>query len=190
MATGGSQFLLILTSRDVQTATQLAALANRGQEETLRDLQRLVDEGFIVATEGGDVTAYRLTSKGSRPDDVGQHRRVLVVENDVVLRDIVVKVLEHEGYAVLAVTKPVEAVALLQYVTFDLVMTDGFSGTPGAVLVNSTDVLRAAGATPVALFTAHKLDLDAVQAAGFRDFIAKPFQLDTLWHQVKALLAE
>ncbi len=50
--------------------------------------------------------------------------------------------------------------------SFDLVITDSFSKTAGAVLVNVAELRAAAGPTPVVLFTAHKLELDAVLAAG------------------------
>jgi DNA-binding response OmpR family regulator len=71
-----------------------------------------------------------------------------------------------------------------------LVITDGFSTEPGTVFVNTADLIRGAGVTPVALFSAHRLDRERAQAAGFRDLITKPFDLDTLVRQVKVLLAD
>ncbi len=69
-----------------------------------------------------------------------------------------------------------------------MVITDGFSAAPAAVVTNTLDVLAAAGATPVALFTAHRLELAAAHAAGFRDLIAKPFDVEVMERQVRALL--
>ncbi len=54
--------------------------------------------------------------------------------------------------------------------------------------VDSAGVREAAGATPVALFTAHQLDLDAALAMGFRDLIAKPFDLERFEDQIRHLL--
>jgi DNA-binding response OmpR family regulator len=80
--------------------------------------------------------------------------------------------------------------SLLDRLSFDLVITDGFSTEPGTVFVNTADLIRSAGVTPVALFSAHRLDRERAQAAGFRDLITKPFDLDTLVRQVKSLLAD
>ena len=41
------------------------------------------------------------------------------------------------------------------------------------VLVNTADVVRSAGLTPVILFSAHTYNLDVARAAGFRDLIMK-----------------
>jgi CheY-like chemotaxis protein len=97
---------------------------------------------------------------------------------------------EDEGHAVVVCLTPLEAMALLHRVSFDLVITDGFSREPGAVFINTADLIRSAGVTPVALFSAHKLDLELARAAGFRDVISKPFDLDTLVRQVKVLLGD
>jgi DNA-binding response OmpR family regulator len=104
------------------------------------------------------------------------------------IRDLVVDVLEHEGYTVTASVTPMEAARLLDQVDFDLVITDSFSTLPSSSFVSTADVVRSAGLTPVALFSAHTHDLDVAKAAGFSDLIAKPFDLDTMVHQVKVLL--
>jgi DNA-binding response OmpR family regulator len=85
---------------------------------------------------------------------------------------------------------PLHAIALLDEANFDLVITDGFSSVPGAVFASTADVIRGAGVTPVALFSAHTLNRELAGATGFRDLIAKPFDLDTLVHQVKVLLGD
>jgi DNA-binding response OmpR family regulator len=113
---------------------------------------------------------------------------ILLVEDDTSIRDLVTLVLEDEGYAVTASVTPMEATRLLDQMSFDLVITDGFGTLPTAVLVNTADVVRRAGLTPVALFSAHTHDLRVAKAAGFRDLITKPFDLDTFVHQVKVLL--
>jgi DNA-binding response OmpR family regulator len=115
---------------------------------------------------------------------------ILLVEDDALIRDLVVEVLEDEGYTVTASVTPMEATRLLDQGGFDLVITDGFSTLPSSSFVNMADVVRSAGPTPVALFSAHTHDLDVAKAAGFSDLIAKPFDLDMLVHQVKVLLGE
>ena len=113
---------------------------------------------------------------------------ILLVEDDALVRDLVTLVLDEEGYAVTAIGTPLEATQLLDQIPFDLVITDGFSTLPGSTFANTADVVRSAGLTPVALFSAHTHDLDVAKAAGFSDLIAKPFDLDTMVHQVKVLL--
>ena len=99
--------------------------------------------------------------------------------------EVVVTVLEDEGYGVLAAATPSDGVTLLQHATFDVVITDGFSPVPSAVLTNAAEVLQAAGTTPVALFSAHPIDLAAAQAAGFRALIQKPCDIDELLAVIK-----
>ena len=131
-----------------------------------------------AATPGTDLTSV----------DAALPRHILLVEDDASICDLVVEVLEHEGYTVTASVTPMEATRLLDQVGFDLVITDGFSTLPESTFANTADVVRSAGPIPVALFSAHTRDPDVAKAAGFRDLIAKPFDLDTLVHQVKVLL--
>jgi DNA-binding response OmpR family regulator len=115
---------------------------------------------------------------------------ILLVEDDALIRGLVTMVLEDEGYAVTASVTPMEATRLLDQMSFDLVITDGFSRVPGTAFANMADLIRGAGVTPVALFSAHTLDLELAKAAGFRDIITKPFDLDTLVRQVTMLLGD
>jgi CheY-like chemotaxis protein len=186
MVMHGARLLLILASRDAQSAAQLTAAATESPFETLRELRRLVEWGFVIVADEVGVAVYRLTPKGVRADD--PNRRILLVEDDLVLRELVVTILEDEGYAVIASRAPVEAAELLDHISFDLVITDGFSRTGAAVFTSTADLLRAAGSTPVALFSAHTLKTDTALAAGFRDLITKPVDLETLERQVGALL--
>ena len=130
------------------------------------------------ATRSPDLTSVNAALPG----------HILLVEDDASIRDLVVEVLEDEGYVVTARSTLVEAARLLDQETFDLVVTDGFSMRPRAAFITTGDLVRSAGLTTVALFSAHTHDLDVAKAAGFRDLIAKPFDLDTLVHQVKMLL--
>jgi DNA-binding response OmpR family regulator len=151
---------------------------------------RLAEQGFLVVADQSGTAVYQLRPKAEQVSVADLPEHVLLIEDDVMISEVVVTVLEEEGYAVVACLTPLHAVALLERITFDLVITDGFSRVPGAVFVNTADVIRSAGVTPVALFSAHTLDVGFTTAAGFRDLITKPFDVDTLVHQVKALLGE
>jgi DNA-binding NtrC family response regulator len=148
-----------------------------------------VEHGFIVAgTPGGDVALYRLNPKGVRTEAGAPHHRILLIEDDLDVEEMMATVLEEAGYALVVARLPADAEALLREVAFDLVITDSFSQTRAAILTSTTDIVAAAGTTPVALFTGHRVELEAAVAAGFRDLLAKPFDLDTLERQVRALL--
>jgi CheY-like chemotaxis protein len=190
VVTNGGQLLLILTCRDVQCVSDLALASGQSTTDTVRSLGRLVDQGFLVVGNQSGTAVYRLRPKAeqSSMSDLPEH--ILLVEDDVMISEVVVTVLEDEGYAVVVCLTPLHAMALLHRVNFDLVITDGFSSVPTAVFVNTADVLRGAGVTAVALFSAHRLDRDLARAAGFRDIITKPFDVDTLVRQVKVLLAD
>jgi CheY-like chemotaxis protein len=96
--------------------------------------------------------------------------------------------LQAEGYVVIASTSLGAATELLREVAFDLVLTDGFASSPAALVTTGQTLGEVAGRTPLVLFTAHRLALDTALAAGFNDLITKPFDLDTLEQQVRALL--
>ena len=155
--TDSGHLLLILTSRDVQSVADLAAASGQSPAITVRSLGRLVDQGFLVVGDQSGTAVYQLKPKAeqSSVSDLPEH--ILLIEDDVMINELVVTVLEEEGYAVVVCLTPLDAMALLHQVSFDLVITDGFSRVPGAVFANTADLIRSAGVTPVALFSAHSL---------------------------------
>jgi CheY-like chemotaxis protein len=186
MATEAGRLILLLASRDVQTAKQLAEASTRSLAETTRQLERLTTAGFIIASStNGEPLVYRLSPKKLHAESLEPHQRVLALDDDADLLELVVTVLEDEGYAVLAAATPTDGMALLQHAMFDVVITDGFSRVPSAVLTNAVELLEAAGTTPVALFSAHPVELAAAQAAGFRAVVQKPCDLDELLAVIK-----
>jgi CheY-like chemotaxis protein len=190
VVTSGGQLLRILTSRDVQSVADLALASRQGCTDTIRSLGRLVDQGLLVVGNQSGTTVCQLRPKAEQSSVSDLPERILLIEDDVSIGELVVEVLEDEGYGVVVCLTPLDAMALLHRVTFDLVITDGFSSVPEAVFVNMADLIRSTGVTPVALFSAHKLDLEIARAAGFGDVITKPFDLDTLVRQVKVLLGD
>lgn len=188
-ATSGARLLRLLTSRDLQSAAQLAKASTLSPAETLHQLDRLAGQGFVIARDGAaGRTVYRLRRTGTEDDGVGRRQRILLLDDDAELRELIAAVLEDAGYTVIAAALPGDGSALLRGIRFGLAITDGFSPTPSGLLAEGADFLEAAGPMPVALFTAHPVELDAVRAAGFRALIEKPFDLDTLQRQVRALL--
>jgi CheY-like chemotaxis protein len=188
LATETGRLLLLLASCDLQTAAQLANQIYQKPADTLRQLQQLVTQGFLVVVTGTPGAVYHLRPKHSRADTTDPQQRVLVVEDNLLLRDLAVTLLEDEQYVVISAAAPVDALGLLAEVAFDLVITDSFAPDAESALLARADLLQAAGATPVALFTAHRAELASVHAAGFAGLLAKPFGIDAFSMWVRTLL--
>jgi two-component system response regulator HydG len=107
--------------------------------------------------------------------------KLLVVEDDPEMLDLVREHLEGEGYAVTGVGQGSEAIAHLRRGEFDVVITD--LRMPG---VDGMEVLRAAREAfpevPVILVTAFGTIQNAIQAIrrGAFDYVTKPFALDEI----------
>jgi two-component system response regulator HydG len=107
--------------------------------------------------------------------------RILLVEDDPEMLDLVREHLEGEGHAVVAVGHGVEAITRLREEEFDVVLTD--LRLPDA---DGMEVLRVSHATrrdvPVILITAFGTIETAIQAIrqGAYDFVTKPFALDEI----------
>lgn len=115
--------------------------------------------------------------------------RILVADNDPELSSVLAMVLEDAGYHVTSASSIEQACTLLAETAFGLVLADSFTLQRDQVLSKTGPIRQVAGATPVVLFTAHPLKPEEARAVGFRDVIAKPFDLDTLLGQMQELLA-
>jgi CheY-like chemotaxis protein len=189
-AANGGRVLLVLTSHGAQSAAQLTTASGLSAAETIRQLHSLTEHGFIIASspDAEGVSIYRLNPKGVRTEELDPHQRILVVDDADALRRLMQIILEDEGYVVTATAVQADAIALLREVAFDLVITDSFSKHPSRASINTAELLAAAEATPVALFSAHRMELEPAQAAGFRDLITKPFDIEELVQHVRTLL--
>jgi CheY-like chemotaxis protein len=148
-----------------------------------------VVNGFLVVghPDAAGVRAFRVQPRGVRLE-LEPHQRILTVHDQALLRNFMVLRLEDLGYVVIATALPADAAALLDQVSFDLVITDSFSPLPSGAFTEPAAVLAATGGTPVALFTTHPIELKEAQANGFKEVIHKPFDLDVLERQVRTLL--
>jgi len=117
--------------------------------------------------------------------------RVLVVEDDADLRDVMTGALAADGHAVAGAHDAGSAVDALAEQPFDLVLLDIGLG-PGADGIDVCRRLRRAGmdALHVLVLTAHDSEADVVLAleAGADDYVTKPIGVAELRSRVRAVM--
>ena len=111
---------------------------------------------------------------------------ILVVDNEKSLRDLLMIMLEKEGYKVMTASSGDAAVSLVRENVFDLVITDiRMPRSSGIGVLESVNDIRPN--TPVIMMTAYATAETAVEAMkkGAYDYIAKPFKVEDLLLMVK-----
>ena len=115
--------------------------------------------------------------------------RVLVVEDDLAIADIVATTLRFQGHDVTAVSDAAAAIAEGMTDQHDLIVLDVM--LPGGDGLEVCRQLRNAGVhTPVIFLTALSAPSDRIMGflTGGDDYLAKPFNVDELALRVEALL--
>jgi DNA-binding response OmpR family regulator len=115
-------------------------------------------------------------------------RKIILVDDDVLMRRSLAFHLEQAGYHVHTAATGEEAVALVSHAAPDLVILD--IGLPG---IDGLDVLRQIKSQrdiPVIFLTARRRELDEVLGLelGADDYITKPFDVDVVLAHIKAVL--
>jgi two-component system response regulator ResD len=122
------------------------------------------------------------------PEDVGPRRRILVVDDEPTIREVVGQYLELEGYAVMQAADGLEALRLAEAHPPDLVILDLM--LPGIDGLEVCRRLRAVSAVPILMLTARAEEAD--QLAGFGvgtdDYVTKPFRPRELSMRVQAIM--
>lgn len=114
--------------------------------------------------------------------------RVLVVEDEAVIADYLVRALREEGYTVELAADGHDARHRLATATWDVVLLDwSLPGPDGLTLL--TQFRQAGGTTPVLFLTARDAVSDRVRGLdhGADDYLCKPFALDELLARVRSL---
>ncbi len=120
-----------------------------------------------------------------------KNNRVLIVDDELVIRSFLVRVLEHEGYDVQAASNGHEALDYLEATAFDLLLTDIKMDQ-----LDGVELLRQAKAQQpdlsVILLTGHATVSSAVAALrqGAYDYLLKPVRNEDLVTAVAAGLEE
>ncbi|MCZ7683768.1 MAG: response regulator transcription factor [Sandaracinaceae bacterium] len=115
-------------------------------------------------------------------------RRVLVVDDEVRIREVVQYALEREGFRVSAVEDGAKAVDTLARGGFDLVVLDVMM--PGADGLEVCRRVRATSKVPILFLSARADEIDRVLGLelGGDDYLVKPFSPRELVARVRAVL--
>ncbi len=113
--------------------------------------------------------------------------RILVVEDEVVIRQAVRRLLERHGYDVTEAGSVADAEASSELASFDMVIADlRLPGAPG------TDIIAKCAPAPVLIMTSYGSVKSAVESMklGVADYITKPFDHDELLLVVRRIIEQ
>jgi len=114
---------------------------------------------------------------------------VLVADDDAVARDLLVEVLEREGYRVRAASGGSEAIALAEREVFDVALVDLRMPEPDglAVLARLVALEPAPAVLILTAFAAMDTAIEAIRRGAY-DYLSKPFRLDDIKRAVRRTL--
>jgi two-component system, OmpR family, phosphate regulon response regulator PhoB len=198
----GEWVLAIFELGTARRATSAAARATVTQDGSRlvfepRDWERLAEFSRFEAKRSSRVPAAR----PSRPSDApatlrtippsGAGARVLLVDDDAEIRDVVAAMLDSVGLVVSATESAEDALTLLTSEVFDLLVLDW--NLPGMSGVDLCRALRRDASThhlPILFLTANASSQDMVDAfaGGADDYVVKPFRAPELGARIFSLL--
>jgi two-component system phosphate regulon response regulator PhoB len=129
--------------------------------------------------------------RGSDPFTQGPHARILLVDDDRDIREVVGAMLDAVGLTVESSTSAEEALERVRADSYDLLVLDW--NLPGMTGVELCRLIRRdakLAALPILFLTAHSSSGDVVEAfaSGADDYVAKPFRAPELGARIFGLL--
>ncbi len=122
---------------------------------------------------------------------MAQKEKILVVDDDSGIGEMLQTLLEFYGFEVVVTEKPEETEQLIEKNGIDLVMLDmlisGVNGTDVCARLRQNDSTRE---TPVLMMSALHDAGPKCKKAGADDFIAKPFEMEDLVKTINRLLED
>jgi DNA-binding response OmpR family regulator len=116
--------------------------------------------------------------------------KILIIDDELVLRQTLARILQHEGFEVTTAESGEQGLAFLEATNYDLVYLDirmpGLSGPEVLTLIHASHPT-----IPVVLFTAQPDINSALEAirSGATDYLLKPLKPDTIIERTKTILA-
>lgn len=115
--------------------------------------------------------------------------KVLVVDDDSGIGEMLKTLLEFSGYEVTVTEKPDETAEIIQKENIDVVMLDMLiSGVNGTEVCAGLRQNEATAETPILMMSALHDAGSKCKEAGADDFIAKPFEMDELIAKLEEVL--
>lgn len=112
--------------------------------------------------------------------------RLLVVEHDAGIQDLLAAFLTSEGYSVSLATTPDEARTLLREQCFHLILTDLFSTSPRDRFCAVEQLRASAHHTPIGVITGWNVEDDEIAEHDFAFLLRKPFDVEDLVDSITA----
>ena len=117
--------------------------------------------------------------------------RILCTEDDPDSRDLLVCLLENEGYLVTVTGNSTHALAIAKRESFDLILVDNWMpGLSGREL--TTEIRHFNLSTPILFYSgaAYEIDKQDARDAGAQGYLTKPDGISDLVAEVAKLIAE
>lgn len=117
--------------------------------------------------------------------------RILCTEDDADARDLLVCILENEGYHVTVTGSSAHALAIAKREGFDLILVDSWMpGLSGPEL--TTKIRKFNQSTPILFYSgaAYETDKQEARDAGAQGYLTKPQGISDLVGEVAKLIAE
>ncbi len=127
----------------------------------------------------------------SKPKHPPIRRKIVVVDDDVLIRETMRLALDHAGFFVIAVGEPGRALATVRAEKPDLVIMDLYMpGFDGRELIRSIKSDPEIARTPVILFTGSTEPIDVVSGldSGAMEYLAKPIDGEVLLSKIEQVL--
>ncbi len=114
---------------------------------------------------------------------------ILVVEDDLDMRETMQMALEEEGYQVTTAPSLQHALDLIETQTFHLILSDLFAKTPERPLDTAAPLVERAYPTGVGVVSGWRVSEEEIARSGVCFCLSKPFDLDSLLTTIAAALA-
>jgi CheY-like chemotaxis protein len=118
-------------------------------------------------------------------------QRILVIEDDDIVRDTLELLLSYKGYEVATSSNGLDAIAKVAEFQPDLILTDIFLGeSDGRIICQSVKNNPETSHIPVIIMSGSSSEIyNTIAGVGANDIVLKPFDEETLMHRVHRQLS-
>jgi len=115
-------------------------------------------------------------------------KKILIVEDDISIRELLVEIFESEGYEVNSSQNGSEGIKALEQGKPDVILMDILMPVMDGYAFREEQIKKPEwNEIPVLAMSAQNQELEKLEAYGIKHFIQKPLELDHLLNQVKQL---